>query len=120
MIILTPDNSVTQDIKFIPRKYSATTIEMTNQDENKSFTLSPTFVKEAYYLKTSIVFTGASKLTEGVFYRFVVKDGSAVVYRDIVFATSQNISTYSIQTNSSGQDIYDEHETENEYIVFDE
>ena len=108
MIILTPDNSVTQDIKFIPRKYNATTIEMTNQDENKSFTLSPTFVKEAYYLKTSIVFTGASKLTEGVF------------YRDIVFATSQNISTYSIQTNSSGQDIYDEHETENEYIVFDE
>jgi hypothetical protein len=93
---------------------------MTNQDKNTTFTLSPTFVKDAYYLTTSIVFSGTSKLTEGVFYRFVVKDGSDVVYRDIVFATAQNISTYSIQTNSSGQDIYDEHETENEYIVFDD
>ena len=120
MIILTPDNSTAQDIKFIPRSYSADTIEMTNQDTNTSFTLTPTFGSDRYYMTTSILFSGTSKLTEGVFYRFVVKNGSDVIYRDIVFCTSQQPLTYSIQTDSSGADIYDEHETENEYIVFDD
>tara|TARA_R110000772_G_C13094495_1_gene418986 strand:+ start:30 stop:362 length:333 start_codon:yes stop_codon:yes gene_type:complete len=109
MIILKTE-ATAQTFKFIPREYTATSIIITDEDENTSVTYSPVFSTIKYYLQTSITFFPL--LREGTFYTLEVLNESSIIYRDIVFCTDQVLSTYSI---NEGQ--YTEHETTNEYIL---
>ena len=109
MIILKTD-ATAQTFKFIPREYTATSLVLTNEDQNTSVTYNPTFTKTKYYLQTSVTFSPFLK--EGTFYTLEVLNGSSIIYRDIIFCTDQALSTYSI---NDGQ--FTEHETTNEYIL---
>ena len=109
MIILRTD-ATAQTFKFIPREYTATSLVLTDEDQNKSVTYNPTFTKTKYYLQTSVTFSPVLK--EGTFYTLEVLNGSSIIYRDIIFCTDQTLSTYSI---NDGQ--FTEHETTNEYIL---
>ena len=110
MIILNT-NTTAQQLKFIPREYSADGIIITDQDTNTPVTYpSLTFTKNKYYLEGNVTFSPALK--EGTFYTLSVLNGTSVVYKDNIFCTDQSIGTYSIN-----KDVYTEHATTNEYVV---
>jgi hypothetical protein len=110
MIILTT-SATSQELKFIPREYTATGFELTDQDTNTPVTYTGlTFTKDRYYLKGNVVFSPL--LIEGRFYTIKILNGTNVVYRDMIFCTDQAISTYSINDG-----VYTKHETTNEYVV---
>ncbi len=110
MIILNT-NTTAQQLKFIPREYSADGIIITDQDTNTPVTYpSLTFTKNKYYLEGNVTFSPALK--EGTFYTLSVLNGTSVVYKDNIFCTDQSISLYSIN-----KDVYTEHATTNEYIL---
>ncbi len=110
MIILNT-NTTAQQLKFIPREYSADGIIITDQDTNTPVTYpSLTFTKNKYYLEGNVTFSPALK--EGTFYTLSVLNGTSVVYKDNIFCTDQSIGTYSIN-----KDVYTENATTNEYVV---
>ena len=110
MIILTTSASA-QQLKFIPREYSADSIKITDQDTNTPVTYSGlTFATSSYYLQGNVSFNPI--LIEGRFYTLEIYNGTSVIYRDMIFCTDQTISTYSINNS-----VYTEHATTNEYVV---
>ena len=110
MIILTT-TAVAQQLKFIPREYTASSIVITDQDTNTPVTYTGlTFTTDRYYLQGNVIFNPI--LVEGRFYTLKVFNGTSVVYRDMIFCTDQAISTYSINDG-----VYTKHETTNEYVV---
>ena len=110
MVILTTSASA-QQIKFIPREYTADSIVITDQDTNKPVTYSGlTFTTDRYYLQGNVTFSPVLK--EGTFYTISVLNGTSVVYKDNIFCTDQTISTYSINDG-----VYTKHTTTNEYVV---
>ena len=111
MIILTTSASA-QQLKFIPREYTASSIQIVDQDTNTPVTYAGlTFITDKYYLKGNVTFSPL--LIEGRFYTLKVLNGaSSIVYRDMIFCTDQAISTYSINDG-----VYTKHETTNEYVV---
>ena len=110
MIILTTTTNA-QELKFIPREYTASSIVITDQDTNKPVTYTGlTFTKDKYYLKGNVTFSPV--LVEGRFYTLKVLNGSSIVYRDMLFCTDQAVSTYTIN-----KDVYTENVTTNEYVV---
>ena len=110
MIILTTSTNA-QELKFIPRQYVADSIVLTDEQANTSSTVSATFTKDGYYLKADISFT----LVEDRFYTFNALNGTKTVYKGRIFCTDQTVSDYSINKN-----VYTEHESTNEYIVYNE
>tara|TARA_R110001606_G_scaffold250631_1_gene398615 strand:+ start:2999 stop:3334 length:336 start_codon:yes stop_codon:yes gene_type:complete len=110
MIILTTSASA-QQLKFIPREYTASSIQIVDQDTNTPVTYAGlTFITDKYYLKGDVTFSPL--LIEGRFYTLKVLNGASIVYRDMIFCTDQAISTYSINDG-----VYTKHETTNEYVV---
>tara|TARA_R110000782_G_scaffold130804_1_gene222533 strand:- start:345 stop:680 length:336 start_codon:yes stop_codon:yes gene_type:complete len=110
MIILTTSVNA-QQLKFIPREYSADSIVITDQDTNTPVTYSGlTFTTNKYYLQGNLTFSPV--LREGTFYTISVLNGASVVYKDNIFCTDQAISTYSINDG-----VFTEHVTTNEYVV---
>jgi hypothetical protein len=110
MIILTT-SALAQQLKFIPREYSASSIVITDQDTNTPVTYTGvTFTLNSYYLQGNVIFSPI--LREGTFYTLEVLNGTSIVYRDNIFCTDQTISAYSIN-----KDVYTEHATTNEYVV---
>lgn len=110
MIILTTSTNA-QEFKFIPRDYVADSIVLTDEQANTSTTIPATFTKDGYYLKADISFS----LVEGRFYTFNALNSSKIVYKGRVFCTDQVIKDYSINNG-----VYTQHESTNEYIVYNE
>lgn len=110
MIIL--NTNATQQIKFIPREYSADKVVITDEDTNKSVEYTGlTFTKEAYYFKTDVTFSPLLK--KGTFYVINIENAGESIYRDRIFCTDQTpVVSYTINDGE-----YEEHETTNEYIV---
>jgi len=110
MIILTTSASA-QQLKFIPREYSADSIVITDNDTNTPVTYTGlTFATNKYYLQGNVIFNPI--LVEGRFYTLKVLNGTSVVYKDNIFCTDQAISTYSINDG-----VYTKNTTTNEYVV---
>jgi hypothetical protein len=110
MIILTTDTNA-QELKFIPRNYVADSIVLTDEQANTSTTIPATFTKDGYYLKADISFS----LVQDRFYNFNVLNGSEIVYKGRIFCTDQVVKDYSINNG-----VYTQHESTNEYIVYNE
>ena len=137
MIILTTSTNA-QELKFIPRDYAADSIVLTDEEANTSTSIDAIFSKDSYYLKGNISFS----LKKDKFYTFkvyksalsdfverVIADGGTIeaqnciqtdinkvlVYRGRIFCTDQEVKDYSINTG-----IYTQHESTNEYIVYNE
>ena len=107
MIVLRPIGTA-QEIKFIPREYTATKVVLLDESTNTEVEIDAIFIKEKYYLTSNIVFN----LIEGRFYVLSVLNGTDVIYKDKVFCTVQNVLNYSIN-----KDVYTSNVTENEYII---
>lgn len=110
MIILTTSTNA-QELKFIPRDYVADSIVLTDEQANTSITISETFTKDGYYLKADISFA----LVQDRFYTFNALNGSEIVYKGRIFCTDQVVKDYSINNG-----VYTQHESTNEYIVYNE
>ncbi len=107
MIVLKPIGTA-QEIKFIPREYTATKVVLLDESTNTEVEIDATFIKEKYYLTSNVIFN----LVEGRFYVLSVLNGTDVIYKDKVFCTAQNVLNYSIN-----KDVYTSNVTENEYII---
>ena len=102
-----------QTINFIPREYTeGTTYTITIKDEttNKEVfnSTTTTFTALDYYFQYSSVFT----LVEDTMYMLEIKDGTEVIFKDKIFATNQNVTTYSVNKNE-----YTENTVNNEFIL---
>lgn len=102
-----------QTLNFIPREYTAgTTYTISIKDETTNtevFTsTATTFTAVDYYLQYSSVFT----LVENTMYMLEVKDGTNVTFKDKIFCTNQNVTTYSVNDNE-----YIKNTIANDFIV---
>ena len=102
-----------QTINFIPREYTeGTTYTITIKDEttNKEVfsSTTTTFTSLDYYFQYSSVFT----LVENTMYMLEIKDGTNVIFKDKIFCTNQNVTTYSVNDNE-----YIKNTIANDFIV---
>tara|TARA_R110001632_G_scaffold209953_1_gene334809 strand:+ start:355 stop:696 length:342 start_codon:yes stop_codon:yes gene_type:complete len=102
-----------QTINFIPREYTeGTTYTITIKDEttNKEVFNSTATIFTAldYYFQYSSVFT----LVENTMYMLEIKDGTNVTFKDKIFCTNQNVTTYSVNDNE-----YIKNTIANDFIV---
>ncbi|QDP58887.1 MAG: hypothetical protein Unbinned5607contig1000_35 [Prokaryotic dsDNA virus sp.] len=116
MIVLTT-SALSQDFKFIPRTFaSAVDIEIHDEDTNTTETyLAVVTNTDRYYEEASVTFSPVLK--EGTFYNLTVYSTIAsgnVIYKDRIFCTDQNINEPGYSINEGE---YNEHVSENEYIV---
>ena len=93
-----------QTLNFIPREYtSGTTYTISIKDEttNKEVfsSTATTFTALDYYFQYSSVFT-------------LVEDGNNVTFKDKIFCTNQNVTTYSVNDNE-----YIKNTIANDFIV---
>ena len=89
-----------QTLNFIPREYtSGTTYTVSIKDEttNKEVFSSTTtsFTAVDYYFQYSSVFT----LVQNTMYMLEIKDGTNVTFKDKIFCTNQNVTTYTVNKN---------------------
>ena len=102
-----------QTLNFIPREYtSGTTYTILIKDEttNKEVfsSTTTTFTALDYYFQYSSVFT----LVENTMYMLKIKDGTNVIFKDKIFCTNQNVTTYSVNDNE-----YIKNTIANDFIV---
>ena len=94
MIILKEQNTA-QTFSFIPRELKATTIVLRNESTGSETTIAADFFLSDYYLTTTSVFN----LKENTFYNLSIKNNNDIVYKDKVFCTNQETSTYTVNQN---------------------
>ena len=109
MIVL-QESASAQEIKFIPRSYSADRVVLKDEQKNTKVEILGTFTQDSYYLKSDIIFS----LKQDRFYELTVKNNTEVVYRDRIFCTNQSVGSYSINNNE-----YNEHSTTNDFIIYE-
>jgi len=102
-----------QTLNLIPREYtSGTTYTISIKDEttNKEVfsSTATTFTALDYYFQYSSVFT----LVENTMYMLEIKDGNNVTFKDKIFCTNQNVTTYSVNDNE-----YIKNTIANDFIV---
>ena len=102
-----------QTINFIPREYTAgTTYTVSIKDETTNTEVfsstTTTFTALDYYYQYSSVFT----LVENTMYMLEIKDGTNVTFKDKIFCTNQNVTTYTVNKNE-----YTENTIVNDFIV---
>jgi len=112
MTILQSSTDV-QTLNFIPREYtSGTTYTILIKDETTNTEVfsstATTFTALDYYFQYSSVFT----LVENTMYMLEIKDGNNVVFKDKIFCTNQNVTTYSVNDNE-----YIKNTIANDFIV---
>lgn len=109
MIIL-KETVAEQTFSFIPRELNATTIVLRNETTNSVVSIEADFFLSDYYLTTTSVFD----LKENTFYNLTIKNNSDVVYKDKVFCTNQETSTYTVNQNE-----YVANVTNNEFKIYE-
>jgi len=117
MIILQSSTNA-QTFSFIPREYTqGTTYSIKIKDESsnsEAFTATTTtFTAVDYYYQYSASFVLNSKtLKQNTMYMLEIKDGNNVVFKDKVFCTNQNVTTYSVNNSA-----YTSNTIANDFIV---
>jgi hypothetical protein len=109
MIILKEQESA-QNLYATIYGTEADSIVLRDEETNEETTIECLFSIDKYYAVTNLVFP----IKENKFYTLTIKNGSEVVYRDKIFCTNQTISDFTIN-----KDVYIEHSTDNEYIVYE-
>ena len=117
MIILQESVSV-QTWKFIPRSYTMDSYDIISVEGVTNYISTGTRVDhngnsdtEGLYLSI----TDTIALEEDKQYTLVVKNGSDVIYKDMIFCTNQTVSSYSINNNEYTEPT----QTDNDYIIID-
>jgi hypothetical protein len=109
MIIL-KEQETAQTFSFIPRELKATTIVLRNETTGVETTIAAEFFLSDYYLTTTTIFD----LKENTFYNLTIKNGNNIVYKDKVFCTNQETSTYTVNQNQ-----YVANTTNNEFVIYE-
>lgn len=99
-----------QSFKFIPRVLEADSMVIKGESTNTEDTYAITPTIDRYYLVVNKILT----LIENEFYTLTVYNGSDIVYKDKIFCTNQDISTFSVNNNE-----YTSNATNNEFIIVD-
>lgn len=110
MIILL-ESVLSQTLKFIPRGLDADSMVIRDEAENTSVTIDITPSIDRYYLSVSEVLT----LVQGRFYTLTVLNGLEVVYKDKIFCTNQEVSSYTINENE-----YTEYDTDDNFVIIND
>jgi len=107
MIILQSTASA-QDLFFIPREYVADTMIIKNETTNTevSFAITPTI--STYYMVVNEVLD----LVQDTYYTLTIKNGTDIVYKDMIFCTNQAVTSYTVNN-----DEYIANDTTNDFIV---
>ena len=99
MIVL-QESAVAQTINFIPRKFvlgNSYNIIIVNEYTNTEvYNVNTTEVAEELYYNT---YTAVFPVKQDVYYMLTIKDGTEVIFKDKVFSTNQNVTTYSVNDN---------------------
>lgn len=117
MIVLQSSTN-SQTFSFIPREYTqgnTYTIKMINESSNTEvFSATTTAFTEVdyYYQYTDSFVLNNKTLEENTMYMLEIKNGNDVVFKDKVFCTNQNVTTYSVN-----KDVYTSNTTANDFIV---
>ena len=112
MIIL-QSSTDSQTFSFIPREYTqgtTYTIKIKNESTNTEVFSSTetTFTAVDYYYQYSSVFT----LVEDTMYMLEINNSSETVFKDKIFCTNQNVTTYNVHNNE-----FTENTVANDFIV---
>ncbi len=114
MIILQETN-LAQTIRFIPREYSSTmtySVKIVSETENKNIysqNFSNNFQSVKYYYE---IMSGFSLKQDNFYMIEITDDSDNVVFRDKIFCTNQQISDYTVNSNT-----YTTHSSTNEFII---
>tara|TARA_R110000803_G_scaffold6296_2_gene20421 strand:+ start:4670 stop:5017 length:348 start_codon:yes stop_codon:yes gene_type:complete len=100
MILL--NNLTSNEIKFIARDGTPTQVELVDEQTKEETILTPTFTTDGYYM----VFTLEHSLKENRRYKLTISSSDEVLYRDLVFVTTQSKETY-----TTNKDEYNTHST---------
>ena len=117
MKVLTTSESA-QTLKVIPRSYPATvTLKLRDESTNTTQTYSSV---AATNVKGYLTISNAFSLIEDRFYELTIFDGAAVIYRDKVFCTDQDVDQATNDYYSVNEDTYTSEETfDNDYIIIE-
>lgn len=118
MIQLTVSGS-DQTWQFIPRSYTMDSYDIINSEGTTNYVSSATRVDHDGNSDSEGLFlaiTDTITLEEGKYYTFVAKNGSDVIYKDIIFCTTQAIGNGDYTINS-GEFTYNS--TNNDYTFND-
>ena len=107
MIILQSTASA-QDLFFIPREYVADTMIIKNETTNTEVTFAITPTISTYYMVVNEVLD----LVQDTYYTLTVKNGTDIVYKDMIFCTNQAVTSYTVNN-----DEYIANDTTNDFIV---
>jgi len=119
MSIILKEIGTSQTFKIIPRSYTADSFDVIGQEGTTNYLVTPTRVDYNDVLDASGLYLSLSKivtLKEGQQYRLKVKNGSDVIYEDMIFCTNQTIGNGDFTINSGE---YTENSTDNDYIIID-
>jgi hypothetical protein len=118
MIIL-KEQVGSQTFKVIPRSYTADSFDIIGLEGTTNYLVTP--VRQDYsgntdsegtYLSLSKIIT----IKEGQQYKFVLKNGTDVVYEDTIFCTNQTIGNGDFSINDAE---YTENTTDNDYVIYE-
>lgn len=112
MIILQSSTN-SQTFSFIPREYTqgtTYTIKIKNESTNTEVfsSTTTTFTEVDYYYQYSSIFT----LVEDTMYMLEINNSSETVFKDKIFCTNQNVTTYNVHKNE-----FTENTVANDFIV---
>ena len=108
MIVLTTSNSA-QTFSFVPRKTGYNTMQIIDEIENTTETVSITSSVAGDYTHS---ITDTFDLVEGRSYLLVLKNGSNIIYRDKIYCTDSPLTNFSVNYNQ-----YTSNVSNNEFIV---
>jgi hypothetical protein len=108
MIVLTTSNSA-QTFSFVPRKTGYNTMQIIDEIENTTETVSITSSVAGDYTHS---ITATFDLVEGRSYLLVLKNGSNIIYRDKIYCTDSPLTNFSVNYNQ-----YTSNVSNNEFIV---
>jgi hypothetical protein len=109
MIVLTT-SSLTQSFACIPRGAFNQMVITDDQTNTPQIVPITQVAANDYVINVNATFD----LTEGHFYDLVLKLNGIVMYKDKIFCTDQNVTTFSV---NAGQ--YTSNTTSNTYIVYE-
>lgn len=91
-----------QELKVIPRSYpSLITVKVRNESTNGVDTYTDVSTTQD---KGYLVFSESYTLEEAFSYELTILDGSAVIYKDKIFCTNQDIADYSVNVDTETWD----------------
>ena len=117
MKVITPDIGI-KNVKIMPRESNFDTLYLYDESENISYTFTITDITDGEYY-VNLQFETDVELTNQRFYMMTLTNVDGLVFRDKIFVTSQAVSDFNVNNDPSGNSIYKQNQSNNEYIIWE-